>query len=78
MNATCRHLSVLALFVTPLLLPAARCHSQLAPPPSDPLTELQALQTANDELLKRQDATLKDLAEMNATANELRIFSRRG
>ena len=61
-----------------LLLPAASSRSQLLPAPADPLTELQALQTANDDLLKRQDATLKDLTEMTDQANEVRLFSRRG
>ncbi len=60
-----------------LSLPAARSHSQLAPAPVDPVTELQALQNANDDLLKRQDTTLKDLTDMTDTANEIRIFSRR-
>ena len=60
-----------------LLLPATRSQSQLAPVPTDPLAELQALQAANDDLLKRQDATLKDLSDMTDTANEVRIFSRR-
>lgn len=59
-------------------LPAASSRSQLAPAPTDPMVELQALQTANDDLLKRQDATLKDLTEMTDQANEIRIFSRRG
>ncbi len=50
----------------------------LAPAATDPLTAIQALQTANEDLLKRQDATLKDLTEMTDQANEIRIFSRRG
>ena len=58
-------------------LPLGRSESQLAPV-ADPLTELQAAQTANDDLLKRQDATLKDLTDMTDTANEVRIFSKRG
>ena len=61
-----------------LSLPATRSHSQLAPASTDPVAELQALETANEDLLKRQDATLKDLTEMTDTANEVRIFSRRG
>ena len=60
-----------------LTLPAASSRSQLAPPPADAVAELQTLQTANDDLLKRQDATLKDLTDMTDTANEIRIFSRR-
>ena len=67
----------LAAVATTLSLPAASSHSQLAPAAVDPVTELQALQTANDDLLKRQDATLKDLTDMTDTANEIRIFSRR-
>ena len=58
-------------------LPAGRSHSQLAPV-SDPVTELQNLQSANEDLLKRQDATLKDLTEMTDVANEVRLFSHRG
>ncbi len=50
----------------------------LTPASTDPMTELQDLQTANDDLLKRQDATLKDLSDMTDQANEVRIFSRRG
>lgn len=76
----------LSLFSIPLLaaaivisLPAARSRSQMLTPAStDPMTELQDLQTANDDLLKRQDATLKDLSDMTDQANEVRIFSRRG
>ena len=60
-------------------LPAASSRSQmLAPASTDPMTELQELQTANDDLLKRQDATLKDLSDLTDQANEVRIFSRRG
>ncbi len=73
-------LPVLALFtfVLVLSLPATRIQSQLALPPTDPLATMQALQTANEDLLKRQEATLKELTEMTDTANEVRIFSRRG
>ena len=59
-----------------LVLPAVHSRSQLAPV-VDPLSEMQVMQTANDDLLKRQEATLKDLTDMTATANEVRIFSRR-
>ena len=64
--------------VLALSLPASRSHSQLAPAAVDPVAELQALQNANEDLLKRQDATLKDLTEMTDNANEIRIYSRRG
>ena len=55
-------LTLLAVLLA-LSLPATKSQSQLALPPADPLTALQALQTANDDLLKRQDATLKELTE---------------
>ena len=61
-----------------MLLPSARVQSQMAPLSDDPLTALQTLQKANDDLLKRQDDTLKTLTDLNATANEVRLFSRRG
>ena len=68
----------LFVLVVALSLPATNSRSQLALPPADPLAAIQALQTTNEDLLKRQEATLKDLTEMTDTANEVRIFSRRG
>ena len=60
-------------------LPSSRVRSQLlVPPGTDPLTQLQTMGTANDDLLKRQEATLKELTDMTDTAREVRIFSRRG
>ncbi len=60
-----------------LLLPAPCLRSQLAVP-TDPLATIQAMETANDDLLKRQDATLKDLSDMTDTAREVRILAKRG
>lgn len=60
------------------LLPSARVQSQMAPLPDDPLNALQTLRKTNDDLLKRQDDTLKTLTDLNATANEIRLFSHRG
>lgn len=74
-------LSRLVTFATialALLLPSARMHSQIAPLPDDPLAALQVIQKANDDLLKRQDDSLKSLTEMTNAANEIRVFSRRG
>ena len=68
----------LVAVILALSLPATRSQSQLAPLPNDPLAAIQALETTNEDLLKRQDATLKDLTEMTDLANEVRIFSRRG
>ncbi len=59
-------------------LPSNRLQSQALPPPADPLTAIQALQTANDDLIKRQEATLKDLSDMTDAAREAKIFARRG
>ena len=64
-------------FVLALTLPAGRSHSQLAPV-TDPLSELQAQGATNDDLLKRQDATLKDLTDLTDMAHEVRLFSKRG
>ena len=60
-----------------VLLPASRIESQTVVP-TDPLVSIQALQTANDDLIKRQEASLKDLSDMTTTAREVRIFARRG
>ena len=68
---------LLAAAVLALLLPAPRMHSQMAPP-ADPTAAIQAMQTANDDLIKRQESTLKDLTDMTDTAREIRIFSKRG
>ena len=54
-----------------------RIESQVVAP-VDPLATIQALQTTNDDLLKRQEATLKDLSDMTDTAREVRILSKRG
>lgn len=42
------------------------------------LKALQAVKTANDEILKQQAATLDKLDEMEKAANEIRIYSKRG
>ncbi len=70
-------LAYMAVLLT-LVLPLVRMQSQIAPLPDDPLSALQVLQKSNDELLKRQDDTLKALTDATAAANEIRIFSRRG
>ena len=70
--------AVTAALVFATLLPSAQVRSQLAPPPSDPASVLQALQQANGELLKRQETTLKEIEELTVTAREVRIFAKRG
>ncbi len=42
------------------------------------LKVLQAVKAANDEILKQQEATLQKLDEMEKTAQEIRIYSKRG
>ena len=69
---------LLAVAVLVCTLPSARLNSQAVPLPAEPLAALQTLQTANDDLIKRQEATLKDLSDITDDARELRIFSKRG
>lgn len=61
-----------------LLLPSSQVRSQLAPAPADPLVLLQTMQKNNDDLLKRQETTLKDLTDLTEAARQVRIFSKRG
>lgn len=42
------------------------------------LKALQAIKAANDEILKQQAATLQKLEEMEKTAQEIRIYTKRG
>ena len=42
------------------------------------LKALQAIKATNDEILKQQAATLQKLDEMEKTAQEIRIYSKRG
>ncbi len=59
-------------------LPSSRLLSQAAPFPTEPLAALQTLQTTNDDLIKRQEGTLKDLSDATDDAREMRIYSKRG
>ena len=71
----CLFISAVGLAV---VLPSTRVHSQLAPPAGDPMADLQSMESANDDFIKRQEATLKDLTETTENANQLRIFAKRG
>jgi len=42
------------------------------------LQALQAMKTANDEILKRQASTLLQLEEMEKAAEQIKIYSKRG
>lgn len=62
-----------------MALPCAQLRSQaLLPAPADPVAALQALLKTNEELLKRQEASLAELVELTSTARDARIFSKRG
>ena len=39
---------------------------------------LQEMKTANEEMLKKQEATLQQLDEIQKAADQLKIFSKRG
>jgi hypothetical protein len=41
------------------------------------LKALQAMKAANEEILKQQAATLQKLDEIEKTANEIRIYTKR-
>jgi cell shape-determining protein MreC len=73
---------------TPIVVQAAspaNVSSTAAPSPvsdsdSLPVTIklLQEMKTVNEEMLKKQAATLQQLDELQKAANELKIFSKRG
>lgn len=42
------------------------------------LKALQAMKAANEEILRQQAATLEKLDEIEKTANEIRIYNKRG
>jgi hypothetical protein len=69
---------ILAAACVAVTLPTARVHSQLPTPSSDPMADLQAIENANEDFIKRQDTTLQDLTDITETANQLRIFTKRG
>ena len=63
--------------------PAAAPVVQAAPPqagaPSQATLQLlQALKAANEETLKKQEATLLQLEELQKAADQLKIYSKRG
>ena len=61
-----------------LFTPSASVRSQLAPLPNDPGAILQSLQQTNADLIRRQEASLKELEDLTTQAREARIFARRG
>jgi hypothetical protein len=69
--------------VVPAMTPAAMAKSPATPDNAagsaqGALQALQAMKFANDEILKKQAATLQKLDEIEKAANEIRIYSKRG
>jgi hypothetical protein len=72
---------------TPMVIPAMT-PATIAKSPATPdnaagstqaaLKALQAMKVANDEILKKQAATLQKLDEIEKAANEIRIYTKRG
>ena len=71
----------------PVIVPAATpaVKSAQAPAPSQTsdsapaiLTMLQEMKAANEETLRKQAATLQQLDELEKTAEQIKIYSKRG
>lgn len=60
-----------------LCLPSGEVHSQLAPG-MDFFKQLQDLALKNDEIIKRQEETIKTVDDLLQEAKQARIFSKRG
>ena len=59
---------------TPVSLPAVQDSGTL----KAALKTLQEMKAANEEMLKKQEATLQQLDEIQKAAEQLKIFSKRG
>ena len=69
--------------IVPAMTPATIAKSPATPDnaagsPQAALKALQAMKAANDEILKKQAATLQKLDEIEKAANEIRIYTKRG
>ncbi len=69
--------ALLVLSAAVALLPSSRVQSQIAPA-VDVFKILEGVAQKNDELLKKQDETLKTLEDILSEARQARIFSKRG
>jgi hypothetical protein len=68
--------------IVPAMTPATATKAPGVPDTSAASTQaalnaLQAMKTANDEVLKQQAAALQKLDEMEKAANEIRIYTKR-
>ncbi|MEP7015886.1 MAG: hypothetical protein ABI925_10635 [Verrucomicrobiota bacterium] len=58
--------------------PAAQASSSNSDALQPVLKALQEMKTANEEMLKKQEATLQQLDDLQKAAEQLKIFSKRG
>jgi hypothetical protein len=68
----------LSLAAAAFFIGGAIVHSQVAPAPQTPVQVLQAAKAANDLLIEQQKKTLATLDEMKKTAEQIKIFGKRG
>ena len=69
--------------VVPAMTPATTAKSPATSAVANASTQttlkaLQAMKAANTEILKQQEATLQKLDELEKTAQEIRIYTKRG
>lgn len=73
--------SVLALTISVFALASAHAQSPAPVAAATPLAEavklLQDMKAANAEVLKKQEAALQQLEELQKAADEIKIFSKR-
>ena len=72
-----RLLAVLALLALLVVLPSAQVQSQ-TPVGVEVIDMLQQIAGRNQEILQKQEQTIRDLDEILESARQARIFSKRG
>lgn len=56
---------------------AGSLRSQLPGAPKSPLQQLQAMKTQNQQLIEKQNATLQKLDELQKTASQIKVLTKR-
>ena len=69
---------VQAATATNSVAPAAPPAVQASEPDAATVTLLQQMKATNDDILKKQEATLQYLDELQKAADQLKVFSKRG
>ena len=64
--------------VPPPNMPVAVQHAPVQPNAQTTVQALQLLKATNDEILKKQTATLQQLEEIEKAAAQIKIYSKRG